>query len=1571
MRRPQIVIGLIVVILLFGIPFTPPLESLLEDSMHHGSEKPLLHQTNNHVADSESAGTLNPVTVEHLASTSSSWINTGIARTDVYSSPFSEAYLPSGDPGNQYSGDCSGGYFYVGVGGSGDFGSPAGTISCWIKWDGTAPHGRFWGQHANFETRWDSGRLVLDWGSDNTMFGSKNTWEVDHWYFIAIAWNQTSNSLSIYWGDETTNPTEDASTNSWVDSVVGLHTENNIMNSISRSDQQVDGRVDDFRYYSIERGLKEIASDFNQTLIGSEDGLENYYKFEKNLIDSSGVEGLIPTGLYTFNMDVWTSANGWKGEQLEISLDTLKMLYVQNGTFENGNPGTNEDWINDGTYYADGWRARIDFLSDSGRQRTSYVQEDGRYISLENEGYLREYPDRYQHFNGTEIYWYQVINNTEQKKDFEFKMNYLYQSGPIGNHFQGIFTLKFEILDGTETLWNWTLDLTNVTQRQTWYDTGYLPVNLSYTPSLFEARISLNVDYSSSYVEILDTDSDLDGDSTNGMFITVLIDDVSLDGIESPSYEAVNLAAGTLETEHVNIQSDSGIGFALLNYSSWSKSTIPIEFSANSTVSFAYSIRVSKMLKMEKSSYTTSLKNIGVSYSVKIDDDVNLTLYTYIQSHPEAENLGFIVYHPYDWINASVFNTFGDDVTQQAYADVNFITLPMGAVDSVGWWQVDFICPNYIESITTQTYKHSSQNWDDTEIFMSDQRIRCNVTVLSNSPFTELQLHWFDPDNNLWLTDERNDDKSTSIISEGATIGPYNASIGLWSIHALWINGSEVAYGSGMFEVHHELYCFPQTPEIQVEHGNSYTIAVYLYDQDTAIPVLSDELDVRANWSGTVITLSPNLAKNWWEVDLNTSSIEVGIHELNVEVNAPYFEDTNCTIIVHVTALTIMTIIGNQYVELSPGNNCTIKVRYMFLDGDGIANANISILTWSGPQEGLSFSEATPVFGEIGNYTLEFTASIIGTYIITLTGTGEGLTTSAASFYLIVGPISTQLNNIGRGLPEIMYYNQTYSFSVFYHHNGNGIEGANINTTQSPSTLIQTDEFGDGIYNVSVRVTSTGSYTVYLRISKYGYEYADTSVRFDIGEISTSIKTYGMLDSYFEGREYEFALYYNSSINGGIVDAEFGYPLLYLEFILESESGNGWYNFTLQPIKGNWNITIWLFREGYQRQSLNFIMTVLKIPISQNSAYLLNQTYSRIAGSILSLAVAPIEADTQQPITEALVEYYLLDTTGDIDNILTHDFFNETNGIYSIEITVPEAGLYLLLIRITKENYEDFELGIVLNSQANPDIFIIATFLSGVIGATALLIVVSIFTIGRRYFVGVSARNNIELLSLRTRLEDAKNLMGVQVIHREMGLPIYSKIIRGGFEEAILSSFISAISHFRSEFSMDEPIGTVIPISEVITAVQTNHLICAMINVESPSDRQKGILKEFAKEISEHYDEQKEVLELSSFNADISDEFASELDPKFNQLFDRALMRKYVGVKRNMPQELKPVAESIASLHVDYGVTAEDIIKDLIRHGYSERKAYLVVLDAIDSKYLIQGPDALPRPSEYQEDTFR
>ncbi|MHA1907095.1 MAG: hypothetical protein ACW98Y_07360, partial [Candidatus Thorarchaeota archaeon] len=786
---------IVVAILLVGVPFihifdsTNQIPSKDEDSQFQINDYNSGDDTDFYLSTGETEeGILEPVLIEHTGSASGSSAY-ALEQNDVTPTPSTEVFLPAGHPSNDYSADCTGGYFLSGSGGSADFGSPAGTISLWIKWDQSAPSGRFWGQHYDFETRWSGGAMVLDWGGDGSLAGSKNDWIPNKWYFLAIVWNETSNSLAIYWGDEETSPVIDSAATLWTGSVVGLHSENDIMNSAART-SQVDGHIDDFRHFNVDRNIGNLTADYNVPLSGSEEGLTHYYKFDGDLSDSVGAQDLVMAGSSSFSEDVHRYSDSWVAEQIEINVRSINKLSVLNGTFDTGVPGTNEDWSGDGIYYPSGWLAQRQVADFRGRQRASYLADDGKYVVLENEGYLSG--TTYAHYNDTRIYWYQSIDNSAGTENFTFSLNYLYQNGPLGTNFENNFDFRFEVRDGSAVLWNWTIDLVNITQRQQWYSIGPLSAYIPSAPTTFEARLVLEVNAPSGSVSIPDTDSDLDGDATNGLLVSVHIDDVSFKGEQSLNSGSVDLMVSTSGMGFVSFKEGSGISTVLINNSYWRYASIPITFSANTSISFEYSTLVSKMVRFYNSTYSTNLDSLGVSYEVLLDKSPNITLYTYVQSYPEAENLGFRVHHPSDWTNGSIEDPFGTDLTNQTLFDETMIEVPSGVVNSVGWWVLRLNSPNYGQSIFTQKFNDTSSSWEIDSLFRSGDRIRSPISIgtVDNTPVSvsDLEIKWCVPTGGSWSSEVISNGTGHLVTSTSLTFGPSNSSIGVWTVSAFWKN---------------------------------------------------------------------------------------------------------------------------------------------------------------------------------------------------------------------------------------------------------------------------------------------------------------------------------------------------------------------------------------------------------------------------------------------------------------------------------------------------------------------------------------------------------------------------------------------------------------------------------------------------------------------------------------------------------------------------------------------------------------------------------------------------------------
>jgi hypothetical protein len=259
----------------------------------------------------------------------------------------------------------------------------------------------------------------------------------------------------------------------------------------------------------------------------------------------------------------------------------------------------------------------------------------------------------------------------------------------------------------------------------------------------------MSVETPSTYLAIDETDGDLDGDATNGQFLTVHLNNLEFKGAEALSCEYVDLTVNSLETGVVEFSSS---GVVLLNHSFWTDAIVPLGFASNTSIVFDFSAEFSKIHRFYNSSATTNLDNLGASFVVAHGSNVNITFYTYVQSSPEAKDLGFVIYCPSDWENASVEDPFGNPALIVA---TDYYEVPSGEVDSVGWWKVNLDGPNYALSVRTQVRDESV--WDDAIVFQSGDKIRCHTTIgtISNdvSSVSDLEITWYLPQDSIWSSE--------------------------------------------------------------------------------------------------------------------------------------------------------------------------------------------------------------------------------------------------------------------------------------------------------------------------------------------------------------------------------------------------------------------------------------------------------------------------------------------------------------------------------------------------------------------------------------------------------------------------------------------------------------------------------------------------------------------------------------------------------------------------------------------------------------------------------------------------
>lgn len=287
---------------------------------------------------------------------------------------------------NTHSVEAAGGYMVIGDG-SPDWGSPTGTISFWIRWDTVA--NRPWGQHREMEIRFFGANLILDWGGTSSLTSS-TSFMTGQWYFVAITWNEQTDNLHLYVGDQLNPPSLDAQNNRWVSQVstLGVDNQNNFMASRGGVDP-TDGNGDDLRYWSLERNLTEIQSDYDTELTGSEASLRSYFKLNNGFSDigTDGNDGSTFGNCFlssaapfearpteNIRVEVWFEGtwrrvitdleNGWNNVSVSSYLDSSTLTIRFKGAIEAGDI-TPDSWSIDATLlhvWSDEQTAEVEFI---------------------------------------------------------------------------------------------------------------------------------------------------------------------------------------------------------------------------------------------------------------------------------------------------------------------------------------------------------------------------------------------------------------------------------------------------------------------------------------------------------------------------------------------------------------------------------------------------------------------------------------------------------------------------------------------------------------------------------------------------------------------------------------------------------------------------------------------------------------------------------------------------------------------------------------------------------------------------------------------------------------------------------------------------------------------------------------------------------------------------------------------------------------------------------------------------------------------------------------------------------
>ena len=442
----------------------------------------------------------------------------------------------------------------------------------------------------------------------------------------------------------------------------------------------------------------------------------------------------------------------------------------------------------------------------------------------------------------------------------------------------------------------------------------------------------------------------------------------------------------------------------------------------------------------------------------------------------------------------------------------------------------------------------------------------------------------------------------------------------------------------------------------------------------------------------------------------------------------------------------------------------------------------------------------------------------------------------------------------------------------------------------------------------------------------------------------------GPLTPLIYGRQYSYDFFYSMAHNGtGIDGAIVNLTEDGSEWASVENVGDGHYNLTIAPMAtGDYSIRITFLKVGYETESHVVSFLVDPVPVEVDSI-------SSLVGLELTshdVEVYIVESDTGNPVTEANVTLAVY-RPGSVLHFASQ--MEEVGaGIYSVTILMPrsETGTYTVSISVEKANHEmvqSFSAALVPTFDSNVRIIQTLLSYSWQIGIGVIIIIGAVA--GQRVRSRRIREKHSTALSIKNRFNDANNVLGFLVLHKLSGVPIYSKVFKGGFEEGMLSAFISAIMHFRTEFETSETPDeyAIIPISEVIRVVPTENLICAFITVTSPSIEQEAKMKNYARAIGMMLDDT-----LAEVSAQVIDtKLTKTFEWMFDDFMDGILIRRHQKGEKKFPKPLRFIERAIPLEVKDGSFNLARLVRLLTSSEQSEDEVYIRVFKAIEGEYIL------------------
>jgi hypothetical protein len=663
----------------------------------------------------------------------------------------------------------------------------------------------------------------------------------------------------------------------------------------------------------------------------------------------------------------------------------------------------------------------------------------------------------------------------------------------------------------------------------------------------------------------------------------------------------------------------------------------------------------------------------------------------------------------------------------------------------------------------------------------------------------------------------------------------------------------------------------------------------------------------------------------------------------NMTNHATHFKTFTLTVSEIPTLLTL----DLSGVTISVDQNHIVQLTFLDDLSNGLEGAQIQILN---PPGSLTFG--SPLDLSAGLYNVTIQPSIIGTFQIAFRATLSGHQNSTVGFTLIVESVPTDLLILEDISSDSVRFMEEYSITLAYIRTdtNQNISSADVSISTTPSVGlgVVVIEVGD-TYHLQFSTDQVGKWKIFISANKTNHFSGFAEFELEVILIATTVNEFSLLEALLFGRSYNLTFNYLMYNQSAIPGAEITSSGSAAQWVTIEELGAGQYRITLTPEEiGDYDVILGFAKDGFESKTSTLSFTAESVPIQIVDV----QGLSATEGQQTTLSLWLVEVDTGNPVTGAIIEFQIIDDTGQ-GNL--EPLVEIEDGLYSATFTMSNAdSTPTLRVYVSSEHHElDVDFFETTLTPIISDAALLTRTVQQFFPFAVLLVFGMIGFAGRRSWIRKQREKNIEAMIVKRRFDDLQSLLGVLVIHKHSGIPIYSKIVKGGLDEALVSGFISAITSFRSEFEVDQEDFTVSPISDIIRAVPTENLLCAFITLTSPSKSQELRMIEFAETIGFIFD--------SMFTEPPSRTLEESTEAQFDTLFDDLLDGQYlkphkVVEVKGLPRGSKCLEEKIEEVNRSGSFELQDLATKMTSCGLEEARVYKIIYDAIEKEYIIAAP---------------